>query len=268
MYALDDDNRRYIVFLIVSMLLHALLLFLVPGFGLSPLGVMSGIGGDAVEVSIVPLEPVTISSMVPRVEPDKSLIPVRRVQTPPQPRPTPLPQTPTPAPAPRPERPEVEESLPQRVLTAPTSPQEVPEVSTQPTVEEPVIEPTPETTSEETEQAEPEPEPLIPPLVHEAVSGFGLLRHYPAKEAALLMDTLVARVEVTVTTEGKAINPRLLTPSVNPHLDYWVEQTAARQLQFAPAPSPYQVTVEVLIDPQNKKVTLTPEGERVRFIEP
>ncbi|MGI6081509.1 MAG: hypothetical protein ACOYEP_01365 [Limnochordia bacterium] len=268
MYAVENDNRRYIVFLIISTLLHTLLLLLIPGFGLSPIGAMTGIG-DAVEVTILPMEPVTISRpTAPQVEPSRSLVPVKTVQTPSQPRPTALPRAPVPVP--RQEQPTVEDSLPQQIVTAPTSPQEVPEVSTTPTVEETPTESEPETTTEETEEAEaePEPEPLSPPLVREAVSGFGLLRHYPAKEAALLVDTLVARVEVTVTTEGKAVNPILLTPSVNEYLDFWVTQTAARQLQFAPAQSPYQVTIEVLVDPQNKRVTLTPEGERVRFVQP
>ncbi|MGI6611389.1 MAG: hypothetical protein ACOX4G_12885 [Limnochordia bacterium] len=260
MYATKTNNRRSAAFLLISTLLHTLIVFLVPGFGLQPANATLALG-NSVEVTIIPLQNVALKKApAPRPEPVKKPAPVKKVEAPSQPKPVALPPAPVTVP-----RQNTGKAATDRILTETSSPQQVPEVSTaKPAVQEPANKPE----IEAREVQEKEPEPPAPPLVGDVVSGHGLLRHYPAKEAALLAAELRARVEVTVTTEGRAVNPKLLTPSGHSQLDLWVTQTAARQLTFAPASSPYQVTIEVLVHPETKRVTLSPLGDRVRFVQP
>lgn len=259
-YPVKADNQRSTAFLLISILLHALIVFLVPGFGLQPVNATLSLG-DSVEVTIIPLQNAAgKKSPISRPEPVVTPVLAKKIEAPSLPKPVKPPPVPVTTP-----RQDTSKGASNRVLTSPTGPEQVPEVSTaKPSVPEPVRKA--EVEAPEAKESVPVPPP--PPLVGDVVSGFGPLRHYPAKEAALLADELRARVEVTVSSEGRVMDPKLLTPSGYSQLDLWVTQTAARQLRFAPAVGPYQVTIEVLVHPETKKVTLTPLGERVRLVQP
>ena len=256
------ESKRDALFLLLSVLLHALIIALAPGMGSGPPGTPLALGGT-VAISIVPVadkhpEKTTVQTTP---KPQKVQAPAPKPVT--ETRPAPVAVTP---PAVKPIPPDTGRSVSDRVLTEPTSPQEVPEVvAAKPSPSATVSEPEPE--DEKNESPEPPAPPPPPPLVGDVVGGFGPLRHYPAKEAALLTRNLRALVEVTITTDG-ASDPRLLTPTGNAQLDRWVTQTAARQLRYTPASEPYVATIEVMINPDTNKVTLSSTEERVRFVQP
>jgi hypothetical protein len=249
----NSENKRTGIAIALSLIAHALLLFLLPGFN-APIGYSRLGEGLPVAVTVISL-PTEEEPTMQVVTPTK---PVEQPVTKPaetQPKQQPKPET-TPVQTASPPK----EDTP-RVLTA-TNP--VAPVDTAPP--EPKVEPQPEP---EPQPKVEEPQPTPPPIRREAVSGLGILISYPSKEAAFLRSSTYVQVVVTVIPQDMP-RGRLIGTTGSDELDRWVLLWSERRFNYTPWSEPYEVQFVATINPNTRSVTfdLMEPDSRVRIVQP
>jgi hypothetical protein len=267
------QSHADVKFLLISIGLHLLFLLLAPGLGYGPPALPLARGG-ATLITLVPdngdqrdRQPAVVAQPVPKsqAQPSKAT-PVpspkpaeKKEEAPPRPA-TQATRVTTEAPAVA-----VKIDAPARVLTSDRGDEAALEtVGSKPAVTP--AGPTPPTTEPEPATAAGGQKPAGPPLAGDVVGGFGAFRMWQAKEFALLLRPVRLQVVVTVSADARNVVTRAIGSTGSKRADDWALRMVPAQLKFQAAAEPYELTIEVLFDPDSKRVAFSTPDERVRFV--
>ncbi|HHT27929.1 MAG TPA: hypothetical protein GXZ82_11870 [Firmicutes bacterium] len=255
MLSLESENKRTGIAIALSIIVHALLLLLLPGFN-APIGYNRLGDGLPIDVTIIPLpaeEEVTTPVVTPKPPVEQPV--VKPIETPVEEPLKPVEPPVAVAPEPKEEAPQVLTTINPvaPVNTATSEPEPAPEPEPEP---EPVL-----------EVIEPQPPP--PPIRREVVSGLGILIMYPSKEAAFLRSSAHVHIVVSVIPQDMP-QGRLIGTTGSDELDRWVLLWSERRFSYTPWSEPYEVEFLATIDPHTRSVTfdLLEPDSRVRIVQP
>lgn len=254
-----NDHTRSATFVAISILLHALLVFLIPGIGVvtDPQSMFMGATTPITIVQVSPVKPtikaINTVSKSPATVPKPTTTSSNPISKPAQAKPAPK----TVAPA-------------ARVLTSTNNPEDgkksVPDQSQTPAQ----ITTKPDVKPVATTQASAEPEPLPgPPTSGELVQRLGIVSRYPSKEAASLVQPIMVKAIVRVPPSG-TVHVQLVNVSHNDELDNWINRWISERLDYKRLESTYEVAIDALVDPitPQAKFNLPKPDERVRIVQP
>lgn len=269
------ENQSSVKFLLISIILHALFVLLVPKLGYGPPAIPLSRGGTTF-VTLVPSNGRDSARQAAQVTQPKRESPppprksqqVVTLKSPPVPAPTKPPTTP-----PKKQELPVEKIPGAKVLTSDAGRDQAPSTVSEKPPARPVVteDPTPSDVSAPVLPAKEPEQPAdspAPPLAGDMIQGLGILdiRVFPDKETAMLTEPVRLRFEVTVSGDAKTVIARALGSSGDKRADSWATSMVTRGLEYKAATEPYQVTIELLIDRDTKKVALSAPDERVRFV--
>jgi len=245
-------------FYVISLVFHAALIILIPAVGAPQYGWLHAKGGP-VEVNLI-------------VEPAAVVVDGTKPQGPAISAPLPKPPQVTEKPKPAPEPVVQEEEEPPLTTTGPATetasqPEKVPEVEEEPAV--PVEETTSTTPADaETELGEetvpPNDGPPEPPFGSSVVTTLVPLR-FP-KEGRQLQARFVVPVLVQVSADGKWEKAVVERSTGIDMLDNWAINVSRQAYAYKKLGYPYELRLEVAIDPVNLVVEPMAVDERVRYL--